>query len=390
MKSLRILLVEDNEADAFYFRELIQDIHHLALTLQVAKDLKSATQKITNEHFDVIFLDLGLPDSLGIDTFDQLKRQVQATPIVVFTGSTATDGGIEIVQKGAQDYLVKGAVSADLLSKTMLYATARFKYEIVKQELDQARIEIATIATAKSRFLANVSHELGTPLTAALGYLQLLYGSDTMSEIDRDRVVKALSAGRRLQGVVSNVIEAAKMEVEEVELALDALSISSEAQNLEEAFQARCEAKNLELNVDWAGIDHALLDQSKFRFMLNALLTNAVQHTELGSITARLTQDNEQMRFEISDTGCGIASELHGRLFDSFQHDMDYLRTAGRGAGLSLYICKSYVDAMNGSLTVESDGSSGSKFTIVLPRRSGVESELSTIVPIPSIAANNA
>lgn len=367
MKTMRVLLVEDNEADVVFFRELTREISQLPMTLDVARDLESAIELNRTAQFDVIFLDLGLPGSHGIETFDRLKKHVQSTPIVVFTGSVASDGGVIAVKHGAQDYLVKGHVSSELLAKTMLYATGRSKYQSVKQELDQARVELATIATTKNRFLSNVSHELGTPLTAVLGYLQLLNSSQSLSMPDRDKVDKALSAGRVLQGVVSNIIEAAHMEMEQIGVSRDPVSISDELTRVSENFEARCLAKNVVFKTEAMGSDQVWVDQSKIRFILNALLENAVQFTERGSISVCVVQDDEKVRLEVTDTGSGIEPPLHARLFDSFQHDVDYLKTAGKGAGLSLYICKSYVDAMKGSMTVESDGISGSKFSVVLP-----------------------
>lgn len=373
MKTLNVLLVEDNDADVMFFRETIRDIKGHGVALEVANELAGAIEIAKEIEFDVIFLDLGLPDCIGIETFDRMIKEVNSTPIVVFTGSEGQDGGVGVVQRGAQDFLVKGFVSGDLLEKTMLYAVERFKYELIRQELEQARVELATIANTKSRFLSNVSHELSTPLTATMGYLQILSGSAGLSDANRSTAVKALDASRKLHGVITNIIEAARIEMEGVSVTDDQVQVSYEIQRLIERFKPLCDAKEIVLNVFYSELDGFIMDQAKLRFVMNALLENAVRFTNAGTIELHLARSDQNIRLCVKDTGSGIAPSLQPRLFDSFQHDIDYLLTEGRGAGLSLYICKSYVNAMGGDMKVESDGALGSLFTAVIP--AGIKDE---------------
>ncbi|MFT7222168.1 MAG: DNA-binding response OmpR family regulator [Candidatus Azotimanducaceae bacterium] len=154
-----------------FFRETVCDIKGIGVTFLVAYDLAGAIELAKKVEFDVILLDLGFPGCLGIETLSRMTKEVDSTPIVVFTGSQRQGSGVGAVQGGAQDLFVKVFVSGDILEKTMLYATRRFTYELIRQELEQARVKLAKIAKTKSRFLLNVSRELSTPLTTKMGDL---------------------------------------------------------------------------------------------------------------------------------------------------------------------------------------------------------------------------
>ena len=124
-KPLTILLVEDNPGDALLIEEMLTDAAQNQMTVTCAETLAQAVQKLLKTPMDLILLDLNLPDSNGIETIFTICRKIPWIPVVVLTGQDDETLGVESVKAGAQDYLIKGKVSGDLLKRVACYAVER-------------------------------------------------------------------------------------------------------------------------------------------------------------------------------------------------------------------------------------------------------------------------
>lgn len=145
--AIRVLLVEDNATDALLLQEELRHVRSPQLVIVHVDRLHDAIQRVRQEQFDIVLLDLGLPDSRGAETFGQLQAAAPHTPIIVLSGLDDEDVAIATVHEGAQDYLVKGRVESDLLVRAMRYAIQRKeteeelreKNEQMQQDLNMAR-----------------------------------------------------------------------------------------------------------------------------------------------------------------------------------------------------------------------------------------------------------
>ncbi|MEH2319666.1 hybrid sensor histidine kinase/response regulator [Nostoc sp.] len=124
-KNIKVLLVEDNSGDVFLLQEFLKEVTTVVVNLIPVERLSEALNYLANEIFDAILLDLSLPDSQGLETFVIAHHQAKATPIIVLTGLNDETLAIRAMQQGAQDYLVKGQVTGDLLVRSMRYAIER-------------------------------------------------------------------------------------------------------------------------------------------------------------------------------------------------------------------------------------------------------------------------
>jgi two-component system, cell cycle sensor histidine kinase and response regulator CckA len=125
-QSIQVLLVEDNPGDALLIQEIFLEIALVQFSVLHVERLSQALEHLQSENFDVVLLDLLLPDSQGLETFVQIHNQVPLTPIVVLTGFDDATLAIQAMQAGAQDYLVKGQASnGDLLIRSIRYAIER-------------------------------------------------------------------------------------------------------------------------------------------------------------------------------------------------------------------------------------------------------------------------
>ncbi|MEW6245990.1 MAG: response regulator [Nitrospirota bacterium] len=140
---MRVLLIEDNEDDAYLIKESLSEGKGGDYALEWTDRLRRGLKKLTEGHFDVVLLDLSLPDSQGLDTFDQARALAQDIPLVVITGLDDEGLAVQAMRKGAQDYLVKGQLGGDVLVRAIRYAIER------KQAEAALRISEARLAEAQ-------------------------------------------------------------------------------------------------------------------------------------------------------------------------------------------------------------------------------------------------
>lgn len=141
---MQLLLVEDNRADAVMLQELLTEDSAVSVRLTVARRLTEAIERLEAENFDIILLDLSLPDTQGLDTLLQVQERAPSLPIVVMTGTDSEELAVEAVRQGAQDYLVKGQVDGQQLMRAMRYAIERkHTLEALRDSEERFRLLVA-------------------------------------------------------------------------------------------------------------------------------------------------------------------------------------------------------------------------------------------------------
>ncbi|MBD2597823.1 response regulator [Nostoc spongiaeforme FACHB-130] len=142
-KLIKVLLVEDNPGDVFLLQELLKEVKTVNIELHPVEQLSAALNLLADNSFDLMLLDLSLPDSQGIGTFVTATHQAKATPIIVLTGLDDETLALRAMQEGAQDYLVKGQVTGDLLVRSMRYAIERQRIEdALRQSEERFRVAL--------------------------------------------------------------------------------------------------------------------------------------------------------------------------------------------------------------------------------------------------------
>ena len=234
-------------------------------------------------------------------------------------------------------------------------------------ELAQALAEDAS--RSKSEFLANMSHELRTPLTGVLGMAELL--CEQLEDPDQlEQITAIMESGSSLLAIINDLLDLSKIEAGRLDLELIATDLVELVATTLRLVQARAEEKRISLEVDVENsiISQRLVDPVRLRQILLNLVGNAVKFTHQGGVILRVRESGGQLvRFEVEDTGIGIADGQQQRLFQPFtQADSSTTRRFG-GTGLGLAIVRRLADCMGGTVGMRSRLGEGSVFWVELP-----------------------
>lgn len=238
-------------------------------------------------------------------------------------------------------------------------------------DLVEARREAESANRAKSDFLANMSHELRTPLNAILGYADLLK-EEAASRQDHDLrgdLSKIENAGRQLLGMVSDILDISKIEANMMDVSLEVVNLNDLIDETVDTVQPMVAKNGNTLRTDiQANVQTIVTDAQKLRQILLNLLSNAAKFTQSGEIRLLVRQDGDNdLRFEVADTGIGMTEEQLAKIFDPFvQGDSSTSKNFG-GTGLGLALCNQFTQLLGGRLDVQSTEGVGTQFRIQMP-----------------------
>ena len=232
---------------------------------------------------------------------------------------------------------------------------------------EQARQAADLANQAKSRYISAISHELRTPLNSILGYAQLM-GEDASIPAHRQQAVRVIQrGGEHLLSLIEGTLDIARIESGKLTLDLKPMYFVELVQDIASLFELQAQAKGLAFHFEVVGVLPAVVraDEKRVRQILINLLGNAIKFTSQGQVTFRLRHAREMAVIEIEDTGPGLSTQEHERIFEPFTR-ANSAGPAAPGAGLGLTIAKMLTDLMGGELTVRSTPGLGSVFQVKL------------------------
>jgi len=251
-----------------------------------------------------------------------------------------------------------------------LYSGLERKVAERTNELRAANMKLAEASEQKSRFLANVNHELRTPLSSIIGYARLLRRETggRITPLQRENLDDLLRNAERLLGLIDSLLDFAKIEAGKMEVEIEPVVIGEMIERAVATIAPMLKNDTVHLVRDIPSTLPSLYtDREKLRQIILNLLGNAVKFTDRGEIRISACQENKHFKLAVADTGIGIEKADMDRIFEEF--DRGRLMSDGRysGAGLGLAIVKRLVDFLGGSIGVKSEVGKGSTFTVTLP-----------------------
>lgn len=362
MKTIRILLMEDNPGDARLIRELLNESEGFAYELSWADRLNKGLELLREDRADVVLLDLSMPDSRAEETLARVREMSRSMPVIINTGLLDEEAAAQAVRGGAQDYLVKGRYGPETLVRSIRYAIERKRLEEELRELNRDL----------SAFAHTLSHDLKVPLSNAYGYALTLRerSGNKLNDEERkwcDIVVRSIE---RMDGLMKGMLEYA---------GLDKGPGAIREVALEEMVKAVLE----ELRVAGAleGIDVEVAGElplvtgypQRFYQVLANLISNAAKFmgdSPHPRIEVGIRKMDGERAVYVKDTGMGIRREEQENIFSPLARTDEACDVPGQGLGLA--IARRAVENWGGRIWVESELGQGATFLFTLPKM-GIE-----------------
>ena len=367
------LLIEDSPGDARLLRLMFIEEGLSDFGVTLCGSMREGEAFLAKRRADVILLDLGLPDAQHMEAVRRVVAAAPRVPLVVLTGLDDETMAIKALSEGAQDYLVKGRVDAQMLCRSLRYAASRKVMEEAlhaeKENALQARLAAERASEAKTRFLTTMSHELRTPLNSVLGYAHLLRLEGELNSMQSSRVDAMLGACTHLLLMINRVLDLSQIEAGRLQLYPVACDVRSLTRECLDFIRPAAAGKHLALScISAPGTpDHIDADPTRLRQILLNLLGNAVKFTGSGTITLRTKPAGSCVRFEVADSGPGIKPQDRPVLFKEFERLQAGETGDVEGTGLGLSLSAHLAKLMGGSLGYCDNPGGGSIFWLTLP-----------------------
>lgn len=369
-KNINILIVDDNAEAQITFSRILRLKGYNA---QGASTGAEAVSMVKNKFFNIILIDIRLPDLSGLEVLKSIREISEETVPIMVTAYASMDSSVEAMNKGAYSYVTKPINMEQTLAvieRGLEKQKLSMENKRLLQELQAANEKLKELDKRKSYFVANVSHEFKSPLAIIKESLSIILDGlvGEISTNQRQLLETSKQNIERLVRLISNLLDLSRIEAGKVEIKIEKVKLLPLIEEILVSYAGEIVNKRLNLKKEVspdAGFIWA--DRDRIAEVIINLLTNAIKYTpQGGSITVNAGGDEKEARFEISDTGPGISKEYYEKIFDKFERI-----TAEReeGTGLGLPIAKDIVELHKGKLWVESEIGKGSRFIFLLPRK---------------------
>lgn len=384
-QDIKVLLIEDNLAEARLLKEILKGNEKKEFHLVNVSRLSEAISLLQQTNFDVILLDLTLPDSQGLQSLAPLLIKAPKLPIVVLTNTNDDNLALAALRQGAQDYLIKREVSLEILTRSLCYAIERKQMEEALRESNEAlkmsviertnQLEKAQeLNQLKTEFVSMLSHDFRNPLNKILLSAGLL--EESRDRLTKDQQVSYFrmirSAIKDMDQLLTEVLLIGRADSGRLYCQFDPVDLLDYCQKLVESFTVKPEPQLAIIFQIEGSLERGLWDINLIKHILTNLLGNALKYSPQGNpVEFKIIVESEQVVFKIIDRGIGIPSKDQEHLFKPFYRGSNVDNIQGTGLGLA--IVGRCVEAHKGQIHLESEEGKGTKITVILPIITDIE-----------------
>ena len=349
-----------------------------------AATLQEGLEWVQRQNFDLVLLDVMLPDGRGVTLLEPIHAQDPDTVCIIITGYATVELAVEAIKLGAYDFIAKPFTADQLLltvnqgvEKRQLSLEAKRLGQIEQQaaELARAKADMERLDQQKSAFMTTVAHELRSPIGGAQSLLRtILRGlAGELNDQQRQMLQRVETRLDTLLELVNDLLDLAASKTLESDQPLVSVALAPLVQKVVEVYAVEAQAKGVQLKLDapeqtspvWGTPDG-------LERVFSNLVGNAIKYTpEGGQVSVTLREEAGQVEVVVADSGLGIPEADLPHLFEEFFRAKNAKRSGITGTGLGLSIVKQLVDRFEGQIQVESREGQGSTFTVNLRPAAG-------------------
>lgn len=351
----KILICDDSPTDRRLLIHLLGQVEACQFDCQEAGSAGEIRSALDDRQFDLIFLDLRLPDRDGLDWLAEIVERKLA-PVVMLTGSGDKKDIVAAMRSGAADYLIKDELFPERIGLAV-----------------DGALKLWRLITERDLLLGTATHEIRNPLAGIAMYLEILeknWRQYEPAKVD-ELIGKTRQTVRELLEMLGELLDLEKIKKGTVSLELAPVKIGELLQEKCSFFLPQAEHKKIVLVL--RPVDAALVveaDPQRLGEVLDNFISNALKYSPAGAtVTLEATRAGDELHAAVTDTGPGIAAEELDRLFVAFPAKKVSTRPTGgeRSTGLGLAICKKIIELHSGRVGVDSQLGKGSAFWFNIP-----------------------
>jgi signal transduction histidine kinase len=375
----RILVIDDEEGIREGCRRALEP---QGFTVGTAATIQEALRQIQEGDFDLVLLDVMMPDGQGIDLLAPIHEKNPDTVCVIITGYATVELAVEAIKRGAYDFISKPFTS-DLLLMTVNQGLERRRLSLearrlqaIEQEaaeLSRAKEEMERLDKFKTAFTLTVAHELRAPVTALQSFLLAMLKGYVAPDQQHDILQRAIGRTQELLDLVDDLLNLAAAREELTPPKRKTLSLTDSLEEVVPLLRAQAEEKGITFAMEVRQRPQVEANPGQMGQLWTNLISNAIKYTPAGG-KVRVTLDDEGgwAVGTVEDTGIGIAPEYQSKIFEEFYRTPQAKEMEPRGTGLGLALVKRIVEGHGGTMEVVSALGQGSRFTFRLPVSSAV------------------
>lgn len=388
-----ILIIEDSNIIRAQEAEVLRQRNYNIFESETGKDGIKIFEK---ENIDLVILDLELNDMNGLKILEQIKKKNPNVPVLMVSGTGNATSISKSLKNGASDFMRKPIIFEEFLLKTdMLIDYFRKSKELedyknnlekkiseaiketedLNKELQLQKKDLIQANEAKDAFLANVSHELKTPLNS-INLISAVMKKNSDNNLNQKQIKNLEiinSCGQNLQYLINDILDISKLDAGEVVLINETFDLKNSLDNLYEIILPQ--AKNNNINFEYEFDEnrkYIYSDENRIMQIIKNFLSNSLKFTKNGNILLKMEDNEDFVEISVKDNGIGIEEKKIKDIFDRFkQIDASINRKYG-GTGLGLSISYALSKLLEGKITVESEIDLGSTFTLSVPKNSNM------------------
>jgi two-component system, sensor histidine kinase and response regulator len=363
-----ILVVDDDESNRDVLsRRLTRQGH----TVKIAHNGTDALSLMADTVFDVVLLDIMMPDIDGYEVLRRIKTsdRLHHTAVIMISAVNEVQSVVRCIQAGAEDYLTK-PFDATLLKarvdSSLMNSRLRAREATLFAQLQENFHRLQELEKLRDDMRNMIVHDLRTPLTSVIAGIEMVNQCGPLTQTQEEMIGIGLTGAKTLLGMINDLLDVEKMEAGKSHVQDDDVSAAALVAD------AIAQVASLTSQSGTTIVDDVRPDLPRFRGdekklgrTLVNLIANAIKFTGAGTVTITASATDEQVLFAVRDSGPGIAPEAFERIFEKFGQVDSHSKV---GTGLGLAFCKLAVEEHHGHIAVESTLGAGSTFTFTIPR----------------------